>query len=182
VADRPPGDDPRELFPWLPAHRPEPGKEQLRAEALLRNIPLFHKVPPHRLADIAFVARHETFRAGETIVRMGEPGSTLYVVHAGRVDVVRERPDGRALVLASLGPGEFFGELALFDYGPRAATIVAVEDAETLSLNRGAILRVLEAYPEVAVALLNALCTRLRTADNLLENLAAGPETPTADA
>ena len=166
----PPGDDPRALFPWLPAQRIEPSREQLRAEALLSDIPLFSEVPPRRLRDIALIARRETFRAGETIVRMGEPGSTMYVLHSGRVNVVRERGDW-AVVLASLGPGEFFGELALFDRQPRSATVVVDEDAETLSLDRTAMMRILKLYPEVAVAVLSALSARLRTPDNLLENL-----------
>ncbi len=175
----PPSDDPRVLFPWLPAHPIDPSREQLRAEALLSDIPLFSEVAPRRLRDIALIARRETFRAGETIVRMGEPGSTMYVLHSGRVNVVRERGDW-AVVLASLGPGEFFGELALFDRQPRSATVVVAEDAETLSLDRTAMLRILKLYPEVAAAILSTLCARLRIADNLLENLS--PAEPEASA
>ena len=175
----PPSDDPRALFPWLPPQRIEPSREQLRAEALLSDIPLFSEVPPRHLRDIALIARRETFRAGETIVRMGEPGSTLYVLHSGRVNVVRDR-GGQAVILASLGPGEFFGELALFDSKPRAATVVVAEDAETLSLDRAGMLRILKLYPDVVAAILSTLCARLRSADDLLENLGrtSRPEPP----
>jgi CRP/FNR family cyclic AMP-dependent transcriptional regulator len=176
----PPSDDPRSLFPWLPAHRLEPSKDQLRVEALLRNVPLFGEVPPRRLLDIAQIAGRESFRAGATIIRRGEPGSTLYVITSGRVDVVLEREDGGELVVASLGPGDFFGELALFDHSPRSATVVAADATETLSLHRAGIRQILRHYPEVAEAFLSTLCARLRTVDNLLENLrsAARPDPP----
>jgi CRP/FNR family cyclic AMP-dependent transcriptional regulator len=166
-----PSDDPRALFPWLSAHRLESSKEQLQVEALLRNIPLFSEVPPSRLADIALIAGRETFRAGMRIITQGDPGSTLYIVTSGRVDVVLERGGGQALIVASLGPGEFFGELALFDRNPRSATVVVAEDAELLSLHRAGIRQVLRQYPEVAEAFLGTLCARLRSTDNLLENL-----------
>lgn len=176
----PGGDDPQALFPWLPAYRLEPSKEQLRVEALLRNVPLFGAVPPRRLADIAQIAGRESFRAGETIIRRGEPGSTLSVVMSGRVDVVLESTGGQEMVVASLGPGDFFGELALFDHSPRSATVVAADPTETVSLHRAGIRQILRHYPEVAEAFLSTLCARLRTVDNLLENLraAARPETP----
>ena len=166
----PPSDDPRALFPWLPAHRLEPSKEQLRAEALLGTIPLFREVPPSRLADIAQIAGRETFRVGQTIIRHGEAGATLYVITSGRVNVVLER-GGRPLTVASLGPGEFFGELALFDHSPRAATVIAADDGEALTLHRAGIRQILRRYPEVAEAFLSTLCARLRAADNLLQNL-----------
>jgi CRP-like cAMP-binding protein len=167
----PPGDDPRALFPWLSASRLEPSREQLRAAALLARVPLFSRVPPRRLTDIAQVAGRERFAAGEAIIRRGEPGSTLYVIVSGRVDVVLEGAGGRALAVAGLGPGEFFGELALFDQRPRAATVVAADDTEALSLHRAEIRQILRHYPEVAEAFLGTLCARLRTADDLLENL-----------
>jgi CRP/FNR family transcriptional regulator, cyclic AMP receptor protein len=158
------------LFPWFPAHRVQHSEEQMRAEELLANIPLFIEVPRFRLRAIAQVARRNSFRAGEVVFRMGELGSTLHVIRSGRMDIVRESESGDQIVLASLGPGEFFGELSLFDRGPRSATVIAAEDTRTLSLGRADILDILNRYPEVALAFLGSLCERLRTADNLLEN------------
>lgn len=162
---------PRPLFSWLPAHQIGRSEQQLRAESLLGGIPLFDAVPPHRLRAIFQVAHRNTFAAGETVFEEGEPGSTLHVVCSGRIDIVRDSAND-PVVLTTLGPGEFFGELALFDRGPRSATAVAVEDTETLSLDRVDILDVVNRYPEVALALLNSVCARLRTTDNLLDNLA----------
>ena len=160
----------RALFAWLPAHEVTRGEQQLRAEQLLGHIPLFSAVPPHRLRAIAQLAHRRRFAPGETVIREGEVGSSLYVIRAGRMHVVRETDGGDAVILASLGPGEFFGELALFDRQPRSATVIAAEESETMSLGRVEILDIIGRYPEVALAFLSAICSRLRTADNLLEN------------
>jgi CRP-like cAMP-binding protein len=158
------------LFPWFPPHRVQRSEEQLRAEELLAGIPLFHGVPRHRLRTIAQATRRNAYEVGQTVIRMGEEGSTLHVIRRGRMNVVRDADGARPLVLASLGPGEFFGELSLFDRGPRSATVIAAADTETLSLGRSDILDIMNRYPEVALAFLSSLCQRLRTADNLLEN------------
>jgi CRP-like cAMP-binding protein len=158
------------LFPWFPPHRVQRSEEQLRAEELLAGIPLFHSVPRHRLRAIAQVARRNAYRAGETVIKMGELGSTLHVIRRGRMNVVRDAEGAQPLVLASLGPGEFFGELSLFDRGPRSATVIAAEATDTLSLGRSDILDIINRYPEVSLAFLSSLCERLRTTDNLLEN------------
>jgi CRP/FNR family transcriptional regulator, cyclic AMP receptor protein len=160
----------RALFPWFPAHRVRDSDEQLRAEDLLAHIPIFGDVPRNRLRAIAYVARRNEYLAGDTVIRMGELGSTLHVIRSGRMNVVRETEDGDAIILASLGPGEFFGELSLFDRGPRSATVIAAEDTKTLSLGRADILDIMNRYPEVAMTFLSSLCERLRTTDNLLEN------------
>jgi CRP-like cAMP-binding protein len=160
----------RALFPWFPAHRVRDSDEQLRAENLLAHIPLFRDVPRNRLRAIAYVAHRNTHQSGESVIRMGELGSTLHVIRSGRMNVVRETEAGDAIILASLGPGEFFGELSLFDRGPRSATVIAAEETKTLSLGRADILDIMNRYPEVAMTFLSSLCERLRTTDNLLEN------------
>jgi CRP-like cAMP-binding protein len=143
---------------------------QERAEALLRRIPLFSAVPQHRLRTIAHLAHRNTFAAAQILFKEGEPGSTLHVIRYGQLSVLGERDGGQPLVLASLGPGEFVGELALFDRGPRSATVMAAVSTETLSISRVDILDLMNRYPEVALALLHAVCRRLRSTDNLLEN------------
>jgi CRP/FNR family transcriptional regulator/CRP/FNR family cyclic AMP-dependent transcriptional regulator len=158
------------LFPWFPAHEVRRSERELRAESLLGHIPLFSAVPPRRLRAIADLAHRNRFAAGETVIRMGDPGSTLHIIRSGRLNVLLESQGAEPLILASLGPGEFFGELALFDQGPRSATVVATEDAETFSLGRADILEIVNRYPEVALAFLASISARLRTADNRLDN------------
>jgi CRP/FNR family transcriptional regulator, cyclic AMP receptor protein len=159
------------LFPWFPAHRVRRSERELRVESLLTRIPLFNAVPPHRLRIIAEIARPRVFAAGQVLFREGDRGSTLHVIRSGRLDVVREGGDGESLTLASLGPGAFVGELALFDHGPRSATVVAAEDSETLSIGRPEILDVMNRYPEVALAFLTSVGERLRSTDDLLGNV-----------
>ena len=159
------------LFPWFPSHRVGLSEQQARAESLLGQIPLFSAVPPHRLRTIFQMTRANRFSAGETVFKEGEPGSTMHVITSGRISIIGVSEGGDEVVLASLGPGEFFGELALFDRRPRSATAVAAEDTETLSLARADILEIIHRYPDVALAFLSSIGARLRTTDRLLESL-----------
>jgi CRP/FNR family transcriptional regulator/CRP/FNR family cyclic AMP-dependent transcriptional regulator len=159
------------MFGWLPAHRIHRSEQQSRAQDLLGRIPLFGAVPPYRLRAIAQMTRRNRYDAGEVIIRVGDIGSTMHVVRSGRVHVLREAQKAEPILLATLGPGEFFGELALFDREPRSATVVAAEKTETLSLSRFEILEIIGRYPEVALAFLSSIGARLRAADNLLENI-----------
>lgn len=137
----------------------------MRTQSLLESIPLFRSVPLHHLRELSRFARTETFATGEVIVRMGEPGWTLYVVRAGRVRVVRDQPGGGTVTLAVLGPGEFFGELSIFDGEKRSATVIAEEDTETVTLGRFDIVRVVSHDPQIALSLLKSLSGRLRATD-----------------
>lgn len=158
-----------------PTHWIVPDEHRARTQSLLEGVTLFRSVPAHHLRELSRFARTETFAAGETIVRMGEPGWTLYVVRSGRVRVECEQPGGGTVVLALLGPGEFFGELSIFDGEKRSATVVAVEDTETLTLGRFDIVRVVTHDPQVGLSLLKALSARLRATDALLADSQAGP-------
>src|SRR5215208_6959367 len=80
-----------------PTHWVMPDEHRQRAESLLEGIPLFHAVPQHHLRALARFAGSEHFKAGDVIVRMGEPGSTLYIVRSGRVNVVRELESGASV-------------------------------------------------------------------------------------
>jgi CRP/FNR family transcriptional regulator, cyclic AMP receptor protein len=148
--------------------------EQIQAAALLRDVPLLGEVPVHHLRELARTARYAIFPAGEAIVREGEFGATLYVIRSGQVDVVRGADGVEPVVLATLGPGEFFGELSVFDTGPRSATVVAREETDTIVIGHAALLRLVQRHPELGVALLRTLCRRLRTANDLLEQATRG--------
>ncbi|MFN8635772.1 MAG: cyclic nucleotide-binding domain-containing protein [Chloroflexota bacterium] len=155
----------RPAFRAHPTHWIAPDETRLRALSLLEGIPLFREVPPHHLRELARFARGETFAAGEAIVRMGEPGSTLYVIRSGSVNVIREQPSGEDMLLAVFGPGEFFGELSIFDGETRSATVVATVETETVTLGRFDIQRVVIHNPQIGLSLLKSLSARLRAAD-----------------
>jgi CRP-like cAMP-binding protein len=135
-------------------------------------------MPLHHLRELARFARSESFAPGEAIVKMGEPGSTLYVIRTGRVNVVREQASGSSVLLAVFGPGEFFGELSIFDGERRSASVIAVEQTETVTLGRFDIVRVVSHNPQIGLSLLKSLSARLRATDARLVD--AVPDAPDA--
>jgi CRP-like cAMP-binding protein len=102
-----------------------------------------------------------SYHDGEVIVREGEPGSCMYVIQAGRVEVVRGE-NGQGERLALLEEGQFFGEMALFDATERSATVRAVGDARVLKVDKRALLRRIQEDPLLALNLLESLSARVR--------------------
>ena len=98
-----------------------------------------------------------SFRGGEAVFHEGDESDTCYVVRSGHVRAVREHTDGRILTLATLGPGDIFGELAIFDDERRSATVEALEDIEVVAILAGDMRRLLRQHPDIAVKLLAAL-------------------------
>src|SRR4029078_11798588 len=103
-------------------------------------------------------------RGGEVLFHEGDPGDKLYIVTDGKVKLGRTSSDGRENLLAILRPGLMFGELPLFDPGPRSATVTAVTETTFLSLSHDDLLRWLEGRPGVSLGLLTPLAGRLRKA------------------
>jgi CRP-like cAMP-binding protein len=108
---------------------------------------------------------------GTVIFAEGEIGDQMYVVVAGKIKLGHAAPDGRESLMAVLGPGEIFGELSLFDPGPRTATATALTDARVLALGNTSLRPWLAGRPEVAESLLAALARRLRRTNEALADL-----------
>jgi len=100
-----------------------------------------------------------------------DPGDALFVVARGQVKVVLVGEDGREVILAVLGAGDCFGELALIDDEPRSAHVIAMDDAQLLVLRRDDFHQALEAHPRIALGLLRTLSRRLRRADDQIGSL-----------
>jgi CRP-like cAMP-binding protein len=132
----------------------------------LRRVPLFAQLGPDELQRVAAMARERPYPRNSVIVFENDPGDALFVVAAGQVKVVLVGEDGREVILAVLGPGDFFGELALIDDEPRSAHVIAMDDARLLVLRRDDFHQALEAHPRIALGLLRALSRRLRRADD----------------
>ena len=130
--------------------------------ALLRAVSLFSELSDADLAKIARVAVPRSYPAGTVILREGDPGDTCYVLRSGRARVVRQHADGRAITLTNLGPGEIFGELAMFGGEVRSATVEAIDDVQAVAILAADLKRLLNEHPEIAVKLLGALAERLR--------------------
>jgi CRP-like cAMP-binding protein len=128
-----------------------------RRTELLAACPLFRGVGPDQLAALADTATEVEFPPRHAIVHQGEVGTGFFVIVDGRVRVVRD-----ARTLATLGPGEFFGELAVLDGGPRIAQVVAEETTRCLALASWDFEKVLLEQPALSLAILRGLAARLR--------------------
>jgi CRP-like cAMP-binding protein len=136
--------------------------------ALLRRVPVFSALAEDELARVAQVAVPRSFDAGEAIFREGDGSNTCYVVRSGLVRAIREHSDGRSITLANFGPGEIFGELAMFDDERRSATVETVLDSDVIAILGGDMRRLLREHPDLAVKLLAALGRRLRETNERL--------------
>jgi len=140
----------------------------LETVELLHRVPVFSGLAAPELARVAEVAVPRRFAAGEVVFREGDESNTCYIVRSGRARAVREHVDGRALTLAHFGPGDIFGELAMFDDERRSATVETVEDTEAIAILGGDMRRLLRQHPDISVKLLAALGRRLRETNERL--------------
>ena len=108
---------------------------------------------------------------GTVIFREGEPGDSLYIVLAGKVKLGRRAGDGRENLVAVMGPSDQFGELSLFDPGPRTATAVAVTDSSVAVLPKEALVRWVSERPQIALQLMRVIARRLRRTNTMLADL-----------
>ena len=139
---------------------------------LLRNVPLFSVLPENQLALLTGVVSRKSFPRGTTIIAAGDVTDSLYVVISGRLKVMISDDEGREVILAILGPNEFFGEMGLIDDAPRSASVVALEACELLSLSKRDFRRCLAENFEMAMTVMRGLVTRLREADQKIGSLA----------
>lgn len=134
------------------------GKSQV-AETL-GDIPLFSGCTRNELNQLAAIVKEVDFSAGQTICKEGARGIGMHIVVEGDTKV---QIGGRTR--RKLGPGAFFGEIALLDGGPRTATVIADTDVKTLSVPQWEFKSMLEEHPTLALKMLEETCQRLRNAD-----------------
>lgn len=138
---------------------------------LLRANPLFGELAPSELEALAAAAEKHEFGRDETIFAMQQPADGLYVLVSGRVKVCVSTSGGKEIILATLGPGQFVGEMALLDNEPRSASVVTQLPTTAYRIRRADFERLLEAYPSIARKLLRELSLRLRRANAQMESL-----------
>src|ERR687896_290875 len=141
-------------------------REIASARAALRGrVPVFDELADDDLRRVAEVTVPRRFAAGEFVFREGDDSDTCYVVHSGHARAIREHPDGRQITLATFGPGDIFGELAMFDSERRSATVEATDELEVLGILGGDMRRLLSRHPDMAVKLVISLGPRPRAAN-----------------
>ncbi|MEP0773884.1 MAG: Crp/Fnr family transcriptional regulator [Acidobacteriota bacterium] len=138
---------------------------------MLARSPLFGELARDELAALGAAAQRLDFARDEVIFSMNEAPDGLYVVARGRVKVCVPTAAGKELILATLGPGDVFGEMALLDDAPRSASVVAQLPTTAYRLRRSDFSRLLEEHPSIARKLLMEMSQRLRRANAQVESL-----------
>jgi diguanylate cyclase (GGDEF)-like protein len=137
---------------------------------LLAHVPLLTDLTAEERERLAAGVRRERHPEGAAIVEMGSRGRSLYLLVRGSVQVVYPS-GGKDFELARLGPGDFFGEMALLNDRPRSATVRALEEVDALVLDQEEFRRVVLEAPAIALRLLGALSARIRNADEQISTL-----------
>ena len=135
----------------------------------LHRVPLFRELTFDQLQMLSPLLETREYLAGELIVQEGDEGHELFVVLAGHVRIVR-RSAGQQVLLAELGPQDYFGEMALLAERPRAATAIAATDCQLAVLTKEHLFAVLSERPEVSLAVIQTLSNRLAIANERLAN------------
>ncbi len=128
----------------------------------LKAVALFGSLSPRFLNGIAKSCVEREFEAGETLVRQGNPGVGLFIIVSGKVKIVKTNESGERLELATHGPGEVIGEMAVLDGANRTADVIAVENTTCLVLSSWDFRSFMEAHPEVALEILPVVVKRFR--------------------
>jgi CRP-like cAMP-binding protein len=135
---------------------------------VLSQIPLFASLESEDRTSLAKRILRQSFPKGSTLFRRGEPGNALYIIIRGQIRIFASTRQGNEITLALLGPGEFFGEMALLDGEPRSANAEATEETELHFLDRDNFFFFLMHKESALRAILCALSRRLRRTDDLL--------------
>jgi CRP/FNR family transcriptional regulator, cyclic AMP receptor protein len=148
-----------------------PNSKERNDEAEVRKAPLFSALDDESSASLRESMIPVKVSKGSTLFKEGDAGDRLYVVVEGKLKLGTTSTDGRENLLSILGPGEMFGELSLFDPGPRTATATAVTDARLLSLSNDKVIGWVTQHPKVSLQLLGRLAQRLRRSNEVLADL-----------
>ena len=140
-------------------------------EAVIRKAPLFSGLDSSAADSLRTSMNLVKLRKGQSLFKEGDDGDHLYVVSSGKVKLGTKSVDGRENLLMILGPGDMFGELSLFDSGPRTATAIAVTDAKLLALGQDKVIPWVREHPEVSLQLLARLASRLRRTNEVVGDL-----------
>ena len=137
----------------------------------LRRLPLFARLSEDELGDLAGRIRPRAYKRAEVIFRKDDPGTHLYLVLEGAVKIALPGEFGQEALVAIMRPGDFFGELALFDRSPRSATAVALDDTRAALLAGEDFIAFLERHPSAVRVVLETLARTVRRLSDRVEHL-----------
>ena len=140
--------------------------------AFFRKFPLFADLDDRELGAVAAVAKTRRYGKDDVVFYADESGDVFCLIQAGQVKVTMISPEGKEIILSLMGPGEFFGEMALLDDEPRSATVVATEPLELVTIWRKDFLQLLSENFDITKKVLAQISRRLRSASSRIESLA----------
>ncbi|MGZ5475986.1 MAG: Crp/Fnr family transcriptional regulator [Thermoanaerobaculia bacterium] len=140
--------------------------------ALFRKLSLFAELDDRELASIAGVARTRHYNKDDVIFHEDESGDVFCVIREGKVKITMISPEGKEIILSMMGPGDFFGEMALLDDEPRSATVVALEPLEVVTIWRTDFLEIMKDNFSITRKIMAELSRRVRRMSNRIESLA----------
>jgi CRP-like cAMP-binding protein len=140
----------------------------------MKKIPIFSELSENEIYKVLHLAFEKKYPVGSTLFVEGMTGEVLYIIKSGKVDIGKKTEKGE-LVIASLGPGEFLGELSIIDEGKRSATARVVQDSELIVITKKCFHDILQGDPVITVKLLmhflKVNAARLRTTDKRFETM-----------
>lgn len=139
---------------------------------LLRRIPLFSELSETELRELLAVSEKRRYPKGNIVLYRGDAGRIIYLILTGCVSVVLNDERGKEVILRKLEPGNYFGEMAVFDRMPRSATVITSEESEFLIVTENAIKGLIERNPKIALKLIREMSIRLRETNDQLSDLA----------
>ena len=148
--------------------------KEYRVEAIqeiLSRAGIFQGVDPVAVGNLIQELETVRFPRGATIFEEGEPGDRLYIITSGKVKLARHAPDGRENLLTVMGPSDMFGELSIFDPGPRTSSAVCVTEVHAATMNSDVLRTWISEHPEISEQLLRVLARRLRRTNASLADL-----------
>lgn len=139
---------------------------------VLKSIPIFNELSNRELKLISKLVYERKYSSGESVFEINQPGAAMFIIEQGIVQIVRPNISGEEIILANLGNGEFFGELAMLDNSPRSATAKAAAASSMLAIFREDLDKFLKDNPEIGVKVLKKLAIviglRLKSTNDLL--------------
>jgi CRP-like cAMP-binding protein len=137
----------------------------------IKSVPLFSDLTNHELGHLAVSGSRRKFPAKNVVFQEGEPGEVLLIILSGKVKVLLSGKNGQEFILALLGPGNFFGEMAILESAPRSASVITVEPCEFLLLSQKDVTALLKKHPTIALKILKNLSQRLRKTNEHIRSL-----------
>jgi len=148
------------------------GNGSILRRSHFKNIPLFSELTNQEIQLIVTYSKEYRYPKGSIVFHEGDPGDFLLIILSGRVKVVLFGEGEKEVILAILGPGSFFGEMAVLDATPRSATVLTLEPSLFLHIDQGKFSSLIKKYPQLAWKIMKHLTSRLREANEQIGSLA----------